>query len=840
MTMVDQEPYSLTISWWEIPCGSRNGDMIYEYSLKDKNNVIIQEASTKSNTVNLDEDIKPCNEYTFEVNGKNENLEKGPKTSEHIQSGTEPPGDPENIKVTPGKDTVEVEWEAPTSNDCTVDNYTVTLTSSGGGKISKTVSGSVTSTTFKSDDGIKPNTEYTVEVVASNSAGSGNNSPEKETIKTDPRAGLIAGLTIPFGILLFVLIVFLVVLKKRQSKDNDQGVGGIENPNPSHPMDHIIPGHVSPRPTPKSTSYQYVRLRDLQNYVRKRQGHETETFKKEFSDIGCSMLHPCIEAKKSINRIKNRYANILTYDHSRVVLKETDDDESDYINASYIKFNGNSKAYIASQGPNEASLNDIWRMVWKENSSIIIMVTNLVEKNKIKCKQYWPDVGEAVAYGRLTVTNVDEKITSYFTIRKFEIKMEGHSETRSVLQYHFTAWPDMDVPASPAPLLEFVYQIKEVKRSLPADTGPAIVHCSAGVGRTGTVITIDAMLDMAEEKDKIDVYNFVKEMRENRFNMVQTQGQYMFIYETLLQSLFCESTHITTEAFTASFRKLKETNSRHGTKFIHEQYNVLMALLPLPLSDKTRAGKDPANVDKNRYPSIIPIDRARPFLMTKDGDRNNYINASFCKGYGQREDKYVVTQAPMPNTVSDFWRLIYDYSLYIIVMLNDENAKDESIGTYIPLELNVQTKMGPFLVELAAIEDYGCAIKRTLQLSKENENPREIHQFQYRDWPNGSAKPASADSFFQLRSEVDKSKRATQQNIVAVHCLDGRSRCGYFCAVDSIIQMINEEAIVDVFQNVKRIKSTCPSLIKTKEQYTLCYETAQCYLDSFDIYGNFK
>ncbi|XP_071954377.1 receptor-type tyrosine-protein phosphatase T-like [Antedon mediterranea] len=633
------------------------------------------------------------------------------------------------------------------------------------------------------------------------------------------------------------------------STDSDENELGDDSLNPKintlKPMTSLKPGpnpmpKLTPIPSQKSVSksklktrYQPVRLHDLQGYVRKRKDHKTETFQKEFDDIGCQLLYPCTEANKYNNTNKNRFRNILPYDHSRVILKDIDDGQSDYINASYIKFKDNPKAYIASQGPNEASVNDTWRMVWQE-SNIIVMVTNLVEKHKMKCIQYWPEAGETNKYGDIFVQNVNENVNRNFTIRTFRLKI--NKAEKFVRHYQFTAWVDIHLPTSPAPLLEFIYEIKDAKTSL----GPVIVHCSDGVGRTGIVITIDAMLDMAEEKDKIDVYNFVKEMRENKLNMVQTQEQYVFIYETILESLFCEPTHIPTGAFMNSFNQLKETNSRLGRKRLQEQQSVLDALSPLPSPDATRIGTKYANVNKNRYPRIVPLDNAIPFLLSTDGDRNDYINASFCKGYGLQDNKYVVTQAPMPNTVSDFWRLIYEYNLHTIVMLNNEDTNDKTIGAYFPQEFNVKTIVGPFIVQLVSSEHHGCIIKRTLHLSKIKQKRREIHHFQYCDWPNNSGKPTSVESFLQLRSDVDKCKRMNQHNIVAVHCLDGRSRCGYFCAVDSIIQMINEEAIVDVFQNIKRIKSTCPSLIKSKEQYKSCYETAQYYLDSFETYGNFQ
>ncbi|XP_033118765.1 tyrosine-protein phosphatase 16-like, partial [Anneissia japonica] len=163
----------------------------------------------------------------------------------------------------------------------------------------------------------------------------------------------------------------------------------------------------------------------------------------------------------------------------------------------------------------------MWRMIVQENVVIIVMVTNLVEGKRTKCQKYWPDIGCRQTYVNIVVTNMEESDHGYYTIRKFKVDTQGMS--REVWQYHFTDWPDKSVPPVVTPLVEFIYEFKEAKKVLPSSTGPYVVHCSAGAGRTGTVITIDAMLDMAERTETVNVFNFVRNMRENRVQMVQTE-----------------------------------------------------------------------------------------------------------------------------------------------------------------------------------------------------------------------------------------------------------------------------------------------------------------------------
>ncbi|WAR09002.1 PTPRB-like protein, partial [Mya arenaria] len=191
------------------------------------------------------------------------------------------------------------------------------------------------------------------------------------------------------------------------------------------------------------------------------------------------------------------------------------------------------REYIATQGPMLATFDDFWRMVWEQNVDTIVMLTKLVEKGRIKCDKYWPDVNEPVYYGDLVVSVTSESNLSDYTLRIFEIKMKG--ERRSVRQFAYLKWPDMGCPEDPEMLLEFVKSVKEHnKRPGGAqNAGPMIVHCSAGVGRTGTFIVVDHVLQHIRDHDEVDVYKLVLDMRNHRCNMVQTEDQFIYIHECL-------------------------------------------------------------------------------------------------------------------------------------------------------------------------------------------------------------------------------------------------------------------------------------------------------------------
>lgn len=197
-----------------------------------------------------------------------------------------------------------------------------------------------------------------------------------------------------------------------------------------------------------------------------------------------------------------------------------------------------NKKYIATQGPLAHTRNDFWSMVWQENCYVIVNTTKEIERSKNKCFRYWPDCEKSNKYGHVTVRTISEKQTSNFTLREFELTHEDEEEqSRSVFHFHFTAWPDHGVPSDPSCVLDFLHEVNEKQDSLEV-RGPLIVHCSAGIGRTGTFIVIDLLLDQIKRESvncEIDIQRTILELRAQRSGMVQTEAQYKFVYLAVQQ-----------------------------------------------------------------------------------------------------------------------------------------------------------------------------------------------------------------------------------------------------------------------------------------------------------------
>ena len=238
-----------------------------------------------------------------------------------------------------------------------------------------------------------------------------------------------------------------------------------------------------------------------------------------------------------------------------------------------------------------ASTTDLfWRMVLEQEVKIIVMITHLFEAGKVKCDQYWPESGSA-QFGDITVTTVREDILAFYTLRTFTVsrlgspaqqKRKGKGEPvvegGTVYQYHYTAWPDHGVPLHALPLISFV---RNSAAANPEPDSPVLVHCSAGVGRTGCYIVIHAMLQQIIARGDLDVFSFLQHIRTQRNGLVQTEEQYAFIHDALVEAIEAGETHITKSClpkYIHSLQCIDVTDEKPNPhKVLEKQYKVKMS-----------------------------------------------------------------------------------------------------------------------------------------------------------------------------------------------------------------------------------------------------------------------
>ncbi|XP_055577892.1 receptor-type tyrosine-protein phosphatase eta isoform X3 [Falco cherrug] len=276
-----------------------------------------------------------------------------------------------------------------------------------------------------------------------------------------------------------------------------------------------------------------IKVENFESYFKKQQADSNCGFAEEYEELKSAGVHqPKFAAELAENRGKNRYNNVLPYDISRVKLSDQNSATDDYINANYMPGYNSKKAFIAAQGPLPSTIEDFWRMIWEKNIYSIVMLTKCVEQARTKCEQYWPDK-QSKSYGDITVTMVSEVVLPEWTIRDFTVEKSNTPESHTVRQFHFTSWPDHGVPETTDLLINFRHLVHEYSSQNPIDS-PTLVHCSAGVGRTGTFIAIDRLIQQIEMENTVDVYGVVYDLRMHRPLMVQTEDQYVFLNQCVM------------------------------------------------------------------------------------------------------------------------------------------------------------------------------------------------------------------------------------------------------------------------------------------------------------------
>ncbi|XP_028833282.1 receptor-type tyrosine-protein phosphatase delta-like isoform X10 [Denticeps clupeoides] len=643
----------------------------------------------------------------------------------------------------------------------------------------------------------------------------------------------------PVLAVIFIVCIVIAILMFKSKPDRKRAE--VEGRKCSFPTTKAMSSHHPTDPvelrrinfqTPGMASHPPVAVSELADNIERLKANENLKFSQEYESIDPGQQFTWEYSNLEVNKPKNRYANVIAYDHSRVLLSSIDGiPGSDYINANYIDGYRRQNAYIATQGPLPETFCDFWRMVWEQHTANIIMMTKLEEKSRVKCDQYWPSRGMET-YGLIQVTLLDTLELATYCVRTFALFKNGCSEKREVRQFQFTAWPDHGVPEHPTPFLAFLRRIKACN---PPDAGPMAVHCSAGVGRTGCFIVIDAMVERIKQEKTVDIYGHVTLMRSQRNYMVQTEDQYIFIHDAILEAVTCGNTEVPARNLYAYIQRLTQTEGTDNVPAMELEFKRLAGAKAH--TSRFVSANLPCNKFKNRLVNIMPFESTRVCLQPIRGvEGSDYINASFIDGYRQQR-AYMATQGPLAETTEDYWRMLWEHNSTIVVMLTKlREMGREKCHQYWPAERSARYQY--FVVDPMAEYNMPQYILREFKVTDARDGQsRTVRQFQFTDWPEQGV-PKSGEGFIDFIGQVHKTKEQFgQDGPITVHCSAGVGRTGVFITLSIVLERMRYEGVVDIFQTVKMLRTQRPAMVQTEDQYQFCYRAALEYLGSFDHYA---
>ncbi|XP_048204671.1 receptor-type tyrosine-protein phosphatase delta isoform X14 [Perognathus longimembris pacificus] len=665
---------------------------------------------------------------------------------------------------------------------------------------------------------------------------------------TDEEEGLIWVVGPVLAVVFIICIVIAILLYKRKRAESESRKSSIPNSKevPSHhPTDPVelrrlnfqtpgsddsgYPGNLH---SSSMASHPPIPILELADHIERLKANDNLKFSQEYESIDPGQQFTWEHSNLEVNKPKNRYANVIAYDHSRVLLSAIEGiPGSDYVNANYIDGYRKQNAYIATQGSLPETFGDFWRMIWEQRSATIVMMTKLEERSRVKCDQYWPSRGTET-HGLVQVTLLDTVELATYCVRTFALYKNGSSEKREVRQFQFTAWPDHGVPEHPTPFLAF---LRRVKTCNPPDAGPMVVHCSAGVGRTGCFIVIDAMLERIKHEKTVDIYGHVTLMRAQRNYMVQTEDQYIFIHDALLEAVTCGNTEVPARNLYAYIQKLTQIETGENVTGMELEFKRLAS--SKAHTSRFISANLPCNKFKNRLVNIMPYESTRVCLQPIRGvEGSDYINASFIDGYRQQK-AYIATQGPLAETTEDFWRMLWEHNSTIVVMLTKlREMGREKCHQYWPAERSARYQY--FVVDPMAEYNMPQYILREFKVTDARDGQsRTVRQFQFTDWPEQGV-PKSGEGFIDFIGQVHKTKEQFgQDGPISVHCSAGVGRTGVFITLSIVLERMRYEGVVDIFQTVKMLRTQRPAMVQTEDQYQFCYRAALEYLGSFDHYA---
>ncbi|XP_059092018.1 tyrosine-protein phosphatase 99A-like [Tigriopus californicus] len=861
---------SFQVSWWE---PARANGILQGYRIYYLHNNVTSVQTVKDNKSAMIETLarlEPYTEYKLWIRAYTTKNEGKPSEPIYIRTDVKAPGEPLVVNLTcQNGNTMFLKWLRPKIFYRTVDVYHVMYRPEDQDtwerQVVETVNNTVNHMMYLNN--LTTNKVYDLKIQAGTHSQVGDRimhfgdfsetrrlllqpgceamrtfsprSTEKDSIiliNLEEHFGTIAGIVC--GSLGLLLAVFIFLILRRYSQDNSY----------YYPQEKYY-GHG---PTPElpgwdSNDEGAIPVHLFQKHVSELHMDQGVGFSKEYEEIradSCLDEYAAQDSQHPENVDRNRYPNIVAYDHTRVRLRSkgpSKQDKDEYLNANFVDGFRRPRAYIATQGPTPGTFNGFWRMIWEQNTIVIAMITHLFENGKPKCDLYWPDAGSET-YGDVVVTLIREDVLASYTLRTFTIrrlrsnggKSSKEPQEKTIYQYHFTAWPDHGVPLHALPLVTFV---RNSSHATPVEGGPIVVHCSAGVGRTGCYIVIDAMMRQIEARGDVNVFSFLKHIRAQRNHLVQTEDQYSFIHDALAEAIESGETHINRGCMPRYIHSLQcidvTDDKNHPSKILEKQYKILSTYHP-PKSQYSSALKI-FNQHKNRSPDLLATDSSRVYLNpTSETDGSDYINASWLLGFFDRRE-FIIAQHPLEHTMATFWQMVWEQEIHVLTLLTSIDGQECLPFWPNGPGMGIFFNVGYQKMKVSLLDELDTPMWKAIRISLEhyptspnNSAPptsRQVWIFHAPSWPQ-QCSPLS--TVFDLIKAIDEEHQSLGGPILTIDRYGGTQAATFACLM-SLWHQLNFEGGCDVFQMAKLYHYARPGTWKTQEDYLFMY----CALEAF-------
>ncbi|KAH9492069.1 hypothetical protein Btru_026744 [Bulinus truncatus] len=651
---------------------------------------------------------------------------------------------------------------------------------------------------------------------------------QKESSQTSTQVGVIVG-PIVAGIIVVILVIAAVILwrKRKHLKLNNKSVkNGLHDLTSLEDIDNGINKTLELEEiqycTIQDTDNTLIAVESLTSYLASR---DKDFYGNQFQKIPAAKNVTQEIALSQENKHKNRYKNICPYDHSRVHLEiNTERKEMDYINASYIRGFNEEVKFIATQGPQKATLIDFIRMLWEQRTEVVVMLTDLVEDSKVKCEKYWPDT-DKMQVGHIKVKLGSMQVFADYTVRKLELAKKGES-TQILTQFHFTSWPDKGVPSTQWSLVDVEQHVTAI-----VTNRPIVVHCSAGVGRTGTFIALYNIMRQAEETGCVDFFKTVSKLREDRIFMVQTVSQYEFLHKAAHVAIACMRTTLNIHDFSDRLKILLEERNASKVSKMDSEFKALCAVL----EEREESSKEDMMVYAN-------TERVS-FVKNNSADSNDQNARGFVTlpGYKLKE-QYVLGQLPTSQTeAADLWKLVTQNNILIVVSLVMESSNEKS-ASYYPTVSDQDLILPTFEIKLSQVS----------QKSVWEEQKLLIHSKKSTNFLSSSKSDADGlthlkcclneldpKSWLEIAKKVRLCHSHTGGKIVFM-CSDGVSLSGFMAVLSILLDRVDNESCLSVPLVVGAIRSLHPKILASLEQYRRLYTVVSRHIDTSTQYTNME